>query len=158
MKIGHGHLLTYGLIVILITLVACSVSPKKLFSTKLDGLITVSEEANPDQDGRPSPVVIRFYELKSTEAFENIDFFTLYDEEATTLGGDLVAREELELAPGATHEFRRKPHEDTRYLGVITAFRNIEQAQWRDILKLELNEKNSFVIEIGSQTVAFKRR
>ena len=40
--------------------------------------ITVSPEANPDRTGRPSPVVVRIYQLKTDAAFTAASFVDLY--------------------------------------------------------------------------------
>ena len=41
-------------------------------------------------------------ELKSLAAFNSADFFSIYDKESETLGGDLNGKEELRLKPGET--------------------------------------------------------
>ena len=59
-------------------------------------------DVNPGPDGRPSPIVLRLYQLKADAAFGNSDYFPLFDDEKKVLGGDLVSREEKELFPGQT--------------------------------------------------------
>ena len=44
-------------------------------STKLH--FRVAADINPDAEGRPSPVIIKVYELASKTVFENQDFFAL---------------------------------------------------------------------------------
>ena len=46
-------------------------------STDLD--FKVSKQVNPDPNGRPSPLVVRIYELSSRSVFDSQDFFALYD-------------------------------------------------------------------------------
>ena len=143
---------------ILMILVACSSLSLPKFPTKIDSQILASFEINPDANGRPSPLVIRVYELKAKSAFDDADFFKLYDEEAATLGGDLLTREEFELAPGEGREIAHKAHEEARYFGVVAAYRNIEQAHWRATTPLELNKKNILIVKIGKQSVTIDRR
>ena len=69
-------------------------------STKVVINFETSPALNPDPMGRPSPVVIRLYELKSLGVFNNADFFAIYEQDTTILGNDLNAREEIELVPG----------------------------------------------------------
>ena len=38
----------------------------------LRGAITVDSNVNPDRAGRPSPIVVRIYELKAVAAFKKI--------------------------------------------------------------------------------------
>ena len=103
---------------VLTTLVACSSLPWPKFATKIDSKILASFEINPDANGRPSPLVVRVYELKANNSFNDADFFKLYDEEEATLGGDLLTRSEFELSPGEGRELVQKAHEQTRYFGI----------------------------------------
>ena len=68
--------------------------------TKLNLNLSASDQVNPDLHGRPSPVVVRLFELKHPVAFENADFFSLYERGKESLAPDLVTSEELELRPG----------------------------------------------------------
>jgi len=139
-------------------IVACSSLPWPIFPTRIDAHILASFEINPDADGRPSPMVVRVYELKSKNVFDEADFFKLYDEEAATLGGDLLNREEFEVAPGEGRNYEHKAHDDTRFLGVIAAYRDITHAHWRASFELEQNSKNKLVIQIGKQSVSINRQ
>ena len=62
-------------------------------STKLH--FKVAADINPDIEGRPSPVIIRVYELASKTVFENQDFFALYDNPEAILRTDLLKKDEL---------------------------------------------------------------
>ena len=46
-------------------------------STEL--IINVSENVNPDTSERPSPVVMKIFELSSRTIFDTQDFFSLYE-------------------------------------------------------------------------------
>jgi len=139
-------------------LTACSSSPWTLFPTKINAQILASFDINPDATGRPSPLVVRVYELKANQTFDDADFFQLYDDEAATLGGDLLTREEFELSPGEGREIIRKTNEQARYIGVVAAYRNIDQARWGASTALELNSKNTLIIRIREQTVTINHR
>lgn len=154
------HPLTYllGCIFILIGITACASNPMGLFPTKIKAQVLASHEINPDINNRPSPLVVRIYELNSAATFNNAEFFQLYDEEAATLGGDLVARQEFEISPGEGRELIFKPQENTRVLGVLAAFRNFDQAIWRATAKLDLNSTNTLIVKIGKQSVAIDNK
>ena len=104
--------------------------------TKVDASITAVADLNPDGAGRPSPVVVRVYELKTLSVFESADFYSLYEDEGATLGPDLIAREELVIRPGDEIEYYRVTDPLAQYLGVIAAFRDLENARWRSSVKL----------------------
>lgn len=95
--------------------------------------ITVASNANPDVRGRPSPVVIRLYELRSTTSFESADFFSLNDKDQATLGGDIVNRDEFFLQPGQSQTIQRKASATSRGIGVFAAYRDLERSKWRAV-------------------------
>lgn len=99
--------------------------------TKLNLTLRSSDQLNPDLNGRPSPVVVRLYELKHPVAFENADFFSLYERPRESLAPDLVSSEELELRPGETVELRLDIARGGRYVGVLAAYRDLPQTRWR---------------------------
>ncbi|MBS1135067.1 MAG: type secretion system-associated lipoprotein [Burkholderiaceae bacterium] len=68
-------------------LTGCGSAPKPVV-VKLT--IEASADANPDTRGRPSPVTVKLFELKSSASFEKADFFSLFDRERETLGPELV--------------------------------------------------------------------
>ena len=52
---------------------------------EIEVTVEASDDLNPDFEGNPSPMVVRFYELKSPTAFNNAGFFALYDSDAAEL-------------------------------------------------------------------------
>jgi type VI secretion system protein VasD len=98
--------------------------------------ITTAAELNPNRSGRPSPVALYMFQLKSREAFDNADYFSLTAAEATVLGGDLIERTQLMLQPGEARPMEAEFDEGARFIGFVAAFRDIENAQWRGIVEL----------------------
>lgn len=96
--------------------------------------IEVSAKVNPDSHRRPSPVLLRFYELKAATAFSQADFVSLYQRDQAELGGDLLGREDYLLQPGERRPLQRKLRAETRFIGALAAFRDIEHARWRALL------------------------
>ena len=153
------HLLQLVSYLCMITaLTACSSLPWISPPTSIDALVVATFEINPDANGRPSPLVVRIYELKSLSAFNDADFFKLYDEEVATLGGDLLSREEFEFTPGEGREIIHNAHEQARFFAVVAAYRNIDQASWRASKALKLNSKNSLIVNIDKQSVTINLR
>ena len=104
--------------------------------TKLNLKPTASDQLNPDLNGRPSPIVVRLFELKHPVAFENADFFSLYERAKESLAPDMVATEELELRPGETVELKLSVEEGSRYVGVLAAYRDLPDTKWRYTLQV----------------------
>src|SRR5262245_7547709 len=57
---------------------------------KVKGAITAAADLNPDFHGRPSPVVLILFQLKSVDTFKNADFASLFDPKAPVLGADVL--------------------------------------------------------------------
>lgn len=115
----------------LAALAACASGPPK--STKARMTVVAQSDVNPDAGGRPSPVVVRVYQLQQDAKFANADFFALFDDEQQALGADLLARDEIELAPGERKVLQVEVKGDAKFLGAVAAFRDIRNSQWRAV-------------------------
>lgn len=111
--------------------------------TKVDMALEGSGKLNPDLNGRPSPVVIRVMELKHPVAFENAEFFSLYQQPRETLTPDYIGSEELELRPGEVHDLTFTAQEEARYLGVMAAYRDLSEANWRFVVPLNPKKQHN---------------
>jgi type VI secretion system protein VasD len=120
----------------LVLLAGCSTLSPYSHVTKLNLKLTASDQLNPDLNGRPSPIVVRLYELKHPVAFENADFFSLYERAKESLAPDMVSTEELELRPGETVELKLSVEEGSRYVGVLAAYRDLPDTKWRYTLQV----------------------
>ena len=113
--------------------------------------LQASDDVNPDAANRPSPVVVRLYLLKADALFMAGDFFALYDDEKSALKDDLIAKStEFTLRPGestAVPEFVPSP--ETRFLGVIAAYRDYRNAQWRRVAPLPLAKGVTIAVRRG---------
>jgi type VI secretion system protein VasD len=99
---------------------------------KLEITVAASPLINPDLDGRPSPVVVRFYQLGSEEAFKQADFTQLYESDEKTLGKSLLGKLDTILPPGGIQVFSiAKVNPETTFIGVVVGFRKFDGAKWR---------------------------
>lgn len=144
-------------IAILLLVAGCASAPKPTI-TAVQIVVQVGPEANPDAHGRPSPVMLRLFELKSLAGFESADFFTLSEKAPETLGPELVARADLPLQPKETRSFDRVLQSDTRFIGVLAEFRELERAQWRSALAVPLGKTTPVTIRIETNSVSIKVR
>lgn len=115
-------------ITVLFGLAGCASAPKPI---AVKASLEAQKSVNPDLHGRPSPVVVRVYALKSLAAFNSADFFSLFDKDKEVLGADLIDREELQLMPGQQRDLQKVFPPETRHIAVIAAFRDLERSQWR---------------------------
>lgn len=115
-------------------LAGCSALSPLSSLTKLDLTLAAGERLNLDLHGRPSPVVVRLIELRHPVAFENSDFFSLYERAEQVLPKDWVSAEELELRPGERRLLKLSVAPHSRYVGVLAAYRDLPHVQWRWVL------------------------
>ena len=112
---------------------------------------------NPDSSSRPSPVIVKIYEMRNDLAFRQGDFQTLFMEPMKVLGADLVAADELTFVPGEARTIAYSPMPETRHVGILAGFRQMERARWRatlpvvpeedNLIRIELNDTSLLVIE-----------
>jgi type VI secretion system protein VasD len=102
-----------------------------------DVTFNISDDINPDQTGRASPVVVKVFELSSRTIFDTQDFFTLYETPEDILGPDLLKKDELELQPEEKKEYKMVLNKNTRYVGFVVAYRNIDSSRWRAVVEVE---------------------
>lgn len=124
--------------------------------TKLDLRLTAAADLNPDLSGRPSPLVVRIYELKAPAIFQNADFFALYEHDREILGMDLVNMEELLLTPGQQRDFRLALADATNYLAVMAAYRDIEGSTWRHLVPVQSRARNARTLVFQARGIAEK--
>lgn len=93
--------------------------------------ITAGADANPDATGRPSPVVVRVYQLKTDALFNGAEFFPLFDDDQKVLGGELISRDEYVMTPAERRTIDVVVSDQTRFVGAIAAYRDIRNSQWR---------------------------
>jgi type VI secretion system protein VasD len=101
--------------------------------------LAASADTNPDATGRPSPVVVRVYQLRTDAAFAGSDFFALFADEQKVLGPELISRDEFVLAPAERRSMDVTLSGEARYVGAIAAFRDIRNAEWRVLVPASPN-------------------
>jgi len=95
--------------------------------------IESSADINPNAEGRPSPVVVRIYRLKSAVAFTAADFFSLFEKDKKILGDDYLGKKEIVMEPNGQQTIFFEPDEDVKTLGVFVAYRSYEECP-RDLI------------------------
>jgi len=100
--------------------------------------LTADQKVNPDHNGRPSPVQVTIYELRSSSAFAARDFFALQSDPQVALGKELLNTDQVVLRPGETKTLHYPGNTEARMVGVVAAYRDLEKSQWR--LAVELPE------------------
>lgn len=135
----------------------CSTTAKMLnLDTEVRLNFQVWPSINPDEAGRPSPLVIRVFELKDARQFQTEDFIGLFQESKERLGGDLVAERRLrELAPGLDREEVLTVDPSVRYIGLLAEFVQYENAQARLVFPIEAHRTTEKIIWVNKTSIQF---
>jgi type VI secretion system protein VasD len=110
--------------------------------------LIASANVNPNSEGRPSPIVVRIYQLRAEGSFQGADFVPLYADDQKVLGQELISRDEYVLLPGERRTINVRLSNETRFVGAMAAFQKIADAQWRASL-VAPSKGVSVVIEEG---------
>ena len=129
------------------------------FDTDLKLVFSIADNINPDEQDNASPLFVRFYELKSDKAFNQADFFSLYEDDQGALGEDMLGKRELKrMAPGEAREERFVVAPDTRYVALFAEFFQFKDAKYKVIFPVTSKNivRNTIRIEIQSNNLILK--
>ena len=136
----------FTFLLLCLLLIGCSSTPKPPIATvslnvqsNINSFSTITDKTKALE---ARPVVVRFYELTSLSVFSSADFFSVFNDYKTTLESELITSEEFRLMPGQKQKFNRTLHLDTRYVGVVAAFRDLEHSQWRASTAIPVKEQS----------------
>ena len=113
------------------TLVACSGTPTADISMQAANYL------NPDENGASSPIMVSVYELKSPAKFEQGTYEQIANNSSQYLGQDLIDKQTLEIHPGTSKSLNSIISPGTTYIGIIAAYRDLDQSKWRSLVKLQ---------------------
>lgn len=104
---------------------------------------------NPSGGGQSLSTVVRFYQLKTPQAFEQLSYAQLQANDLELLKADLLATKDVVLRPDTASSISDPMHAEAGYVGVAGFFRDagkesvwklvIPKAQWKktDLVKIE---------------------
>lgn len=116
-------------------------------------LITM-DDVNPNVAGVPSPIVVVYYELAERQAFEGAEFSELFYDDGSALGADVKERLEFRVEPGQIITTRRVLDPETRHLGFVAGYREIERAQWRIVAEVEPAATRDHTLVVGARSLS----
>jgi len=122
-------------------------------STTLELTVVGGPALNPNTEGRPSPVVVRIFDLAASRNFDAADYQALFEQPNGLLKQDVVAQEELLLRPGEIQERSRSLSPQVHALGIAAAFRDLDHAVWRLAIPLRPGQRNFLLIDLDKNTV-----
>lgn len=124
---------------VILAIAGCSLLPEakdQHETTHLRFDVTAGPHANPDQQGRASPIMVTVYELKTPQRFQEMDFMSLQNNGKEVLKEDLLHQEEYILQPDETIKIHHKTTPGTTAIGITAGYRNITHAVWKKVFNL----------------------
>jgi type VI secretion system protein VasD len=135
---------------------ACASEPEP---TVIRAYISASEDVNPTPpDGKPTRIVVQLYELASPSAFDNADFWTLYEAPPKASVEGVVDRYEVEVEPGEAEELEHEFQTGSRYVGVVAAYHDLNSVSWHAVKPVEPNQTTELTIIVDREKVAIEEK
>ena len=118
--------------------------------------LSATEDVNPTSNGHGAPIAVRVYQLNSSNAFDNAEFFQLFNDDKTALKTTMVARDDYILAPGKTRTVTLKPKDEVTDLGIFAAYKNFEKARWRTGVAVPAHKTTTVTVTFARNSVTAK--
>ena len=121
--------------------------------------------SNTNGTGQSLSTVVRIYQLKTPQAFDQLDYAQLQTNDMDALKADLLGSTDLVLRPNANVSISEPMSEDAEYVGIVAFFRDdgrdarwklvLPKKQWKktDPVKVEVRDSSLSVAGIGDETV-----
>ncbi len=158
--IAWRNLTRLGLAMGVLALAACASPPPPPppVVSEIQLQVLAGSDVNPDARKRASPVTVRIYALKSAAPFEAADFFSLFDKDTATLGGELVQREEFLMRPGDQKALPMKFGPEVKAIGVMVAYRDLERARWREVHAIDIGKAVELKVRLNGSQIAMEKK
>jgi type VI secretion system protein VasD len=105
---------------------------------------------NQDDTGGSLPVLVRIYQLRAKEKFQQATFKTLWKSDKEALEGDLLERKEITIQPGAETELDvdLEVKRGAAYIGVMALFRQPSAEGWKQVVPAQSSAMNPFTPKV----------
>ena len=127
--------------------------PKEPPKIPINLTLQASATINPSESNRPSPVVVRVYQLKDDAGFRAASYEKLFDEDVTLLEKDLIHRTPFTVRPGEQTTVSVPFSQEIRFIGIAAFFRQYDGKQWRVVIPALF--KGDFIISVDQSSVSF---
>ena len=120
---------------------------------------------NANRAGQSLSTVVRIYQLKTPQAFQQLDYTQLQTNDLDALKTDLLATKDVVLRPDASASVSEPMNSAAQYVGVVAFFRNagkdstwklvIPKKQWKntDPVKIEARDNTLNLVDATDDTI-----
>jgi type VI secretion system protein VasD len=121
--------------------------------------------SNTNGAGQSLSTVVRIYQLKTPQAFDQLDYAQLQTNDMDALKADLLGSTDLVLRPNANASISEPMSDDAEYVGIVAFFRDdgrnakwklvLPKKQWKktDPVKVEVRDSSLSVAGIGTEAI-----
>ncbi|AXL50412.1 type VI secretion protein [Paraburkholderia caffeinilytica] len=111
--------------------------------------------ANPNGAGQSLSTVVRIYQLKTPQTFQQLGYTQLQTNDVDALKADLLATTDVVLRPDASASISEPMNSEAEYVGVVAFFRNAgKDSTWKLVVPKKLWKKTDPVkIEVRGSTL-----
>ena len=137
-------------------LASCSSPPPPPPPTVVNITVTATADNNPTTDNVGAPLAMRIYQLGTAANFTGAEFFPLYNTDAAVLKSDIVQREDVLLAPGASKTETIKPLDTVKSIGFFGAYRDFQHTAWHASTDIEAHKTTNITVTAGRTGITVK--
>jgi type VI secretion system protein VasD len=124
---------------------------------------------NTSGSGQSLSTVVRIYQLKSSQAFEQLNYTQLQTGDRDALKADLLAAKDVVLRPDASASISEPMNKDAQVVGIVAFFRDagkestwklvVPKAQWKktDPVKIEVSDSTRRTLWHQRQGRSYRR-
>ena len=120
--------------------------------------ITSHAKLNPNSQQKPSPVILRIYELKEIEFFQNSPFIDLFDGQNPTLKESLTYEHEKEIWPESKMSLALSLNSDTKYIGMVAAYRRHSEQSWKTLTPVDPSSSQTIKVILKENKIYLKKK
>lgn len=117
--------------------------------------LTSRSSLNTNGAGQSLSTVVRIYQLKTPQAFEQLSYARLQADDLESLKPDLLAAKDVILRPDASVSLSEPMHADAEYVGVVALFRSPDkETVWKLVVpKKQWKKTDPVKIEVRGSTL-----
>ncbi len=122
---------------------------------------------NSNGAGHALSTVVRIYQLKTPQVFQQLDYAQLQTNDLDALKADLLATKDIVLRPDASASVSEPMNSDAGYVGVVAFFRDvgrdstwklvIPKKQWKNTDPVKIEARDNTLRLVGATADTIKR-
>ena len=147
----------FGLILCLSLFTGCSLF-SEYFADSACITVQAKNELNKNKRGKSSPVILRIFQLRDSAFFKTADFMDVYDGTNPKLKEHITLQQEYEIWPSSKMSFRLNLKTETKYIGMVAAYRNHSESRWKVLEKVNSQTSQTLKVILRQNELFLKEK